>query len=86
METTNSLNAALKDKIRLDLIFRTVSRCRKKYILPLTLTAVISSAIMLCIPRYYQVQVKLAPEYTNGGGSLGGRFLQHRRREVPDEP
>ena len=71
METTNSLNAALKDKIRLDLIFRTVSRCRKKYILPLTLTAVISSAIMLCIPRYYQVQVMLAPEYSNGGGNMG---------------
>ncbi len=71
METTNSLNAALKDKIRLDLIFRTISRCRKKYILPLTLTAVISSAIMLCIPRYYQVQVMLAPEYSNGGGNMG---------------
>ena len=72
METTNTLNAALKDKIRLDLIVRTIYQCRKKYILPLTLTIVISSAIMLCIPRYYQVQVMLAPEYTNGGGSMGG--------------
>ena len=72
MESTNMLNASLNGKIRLDLIVRTIYQCRKKYILPLTLTFVISSAIMLCIPRYYQVQVMLAPEYTNGGGNMGG--------------
>ena len=68
----NTLQASFGGKIRLDVIVSTLFRHRRKYILPLTLTIVLTSAIMLCIPRYYQVQVKLAPEYTNGGGSLGG--------------
>lgn len=68
----NTLQASFTGKIRLDVIVSTLFRHRRKYILPLSLTIVLTSAIMLCIPRYYQVQVKLAPEYTNGGGSLGG--------------
>lgn len=68
----NTLQASFGGKIRLDVIVATLYRNRKKYILPISLTIVLTSAIMLCIPRYYQVQVKLAPEYTNGGGSLGG--------------
>lgn len=72
METKSTLNEAFSGRIRLDLIYRTIVSCRKKYILPLLLTAVISSAVLLCIPRYYQVQVMLAPEYSNGASSMAG--------------
>lgn len=63
-------------EIRLDLIFQTIWSNRKKYLLPLFLTGLISSGLALSVPRYYTVEVKLAPEYsspTSGlSGSLGG--------------
>lgn len=66
------MRAAFTEKVRLDLIFQTIIRCRRKYIMPLLLTFVLSSVFMLCVPRYYKVTVMLAPEYSNGGGNMGG--------------
>lgn len=71
MKTQSTMKAAFKGKVRLELIFRTIAGNKRKYILPLALTFVLSSAVMLCIPRYYQVTVMLAPEYSNGGSSMG---------------
>lgn len=63
-------------EIRLDLIFQTIWSKRKQYLLPLFLTGLISSGLALSMPRYYTVEVKLAPEYSSPAsglsGSLGG--------------
>lgn len=73
MKENSKLNEILIDKIRLDILVKFIWKSKKKFILPMFLTAVLSSAIMLCIPRYYNVKVMLAPEYSNGSsGSLGG--------------
>lgn len=62
----------LKDKIRVDIIFHVIIKNWRKYILPVFLTALITALLSLCIPRYYRVQVLLAPEYSNSSGSMGG--------------
>lgn len=73
MEKESQLTNVFKDKVRLDILVRIIWQNRKKYILPISLTMVLSSAVMLCIPRYYRVQVMLAPEYSNNsGGGLSG--------------
>ena len=75
MKQANQLEVVFKDKIRLDVLVKFIWRSKTKFILPMFLTAIISSAIMLCIPRYYNVKVMLAPEYSSGSsgglGSLG---------------
>lgn len=60
-----------KEKIRLDIIFQVIVSNWKKYILPILITSVVTALLSLCIPRYYRVQVLLAPEYSEGGGSMG---------------
>ncbi|MDY4459502.1 MAG: hypothetical protein SPE17_03450, partial [Alloprevotella sp.] len=72
MKKETTMKAAFKREIRLDLIFKTIWKCKWKYILPLVLTFGVTAGIMLSIPRYYQVRVMLAPEYSNGGGNMGG--------------
>ena len=67
-------SVVLKREIRLDLLFRTILRNWKKYVIPMLLTAVLTSVYMLGVPRYYSVSVMLAPE-TSGGGSGGGSGL-----------
>lgn len=71
IERSREKEPILKDKIRLDIIFNTLVANRKKYILPLALTMVLTALMTLSIPRYYSVKVMLAPEYDNGQ-SLGG--------------
>lgn len=67
-----NVKSLINKQIRLDIITRILWRNRKKFILPLSLTAVITYALMCCIPRYYSVKVMLAPEYESGssGSSL----------------
>lgn len=67
-----NVKSLINKQIRLDIITRILWRNRKKFILPLSLTAVITYALMCCIPRYYSVKVMLAPEYDSGssGSSL----------------
>ena len=72
MEDHKEKEPILKNKIRLDIIFKTLVQNWKKFIVPLSATVVISSALALCIPRYYTVKVMLAPEFDNGSGNLGG--------------
>ena len=72
MENKTEKEPVLKNKIRLDIIFKTIVKNWRKFIVPLSCTVVISSFFALCIPRYYTVKVLLAPEYDNGGSSLGG--------------
>ena len=72
MKHENQLEVVFNDKIRLDVLIKFLWKSKMKFILPMFLTAAISSAIMLCIPRYYNVKVMLAPEYSSGSsGSLG---------------
>lgn len=62
----------LKEKIRLDIIYKIVTQNWKKYIIPIIATSILTALLSLCIPRYYKVQVLLAPEYAEGSGSVGG--------------
>jgi hypothetical protein len=73
MKAESQLDVVFKDKIRLDTLIKFIWKKKFYYILPMLLTAVISSGIMLCIPRYYNVKVMLVPEYSSGsGGNMGG--------------
>ena len=60
-----------KKEIRLDLLFGSLWRNKKKYVLPLVITFVVTSLLVACIPRYYTVKVTLAPEASIGGGENG---------------
>ncbi|MGM9694423.1 MAG: chain-length determining protein [Alloprevotella sp.] len=60
-----------KREIRLDILFGSLWRNKKKYVLPLVITFVVSSLLVVCIPRYYTVKVTLAPEASIGGGEGG---------------
>ena len=60
----------LKGEIRLDIIVKTIWNKRKSYIIPLVVTFVVSSFLALSMPRYYTVEVMLAPEYTTSSTSL----------------
>lgn len=65
----------IKNEIRLDLIFKLVKDNWKAYMLVMFVTALLSSLLIICVPRYYVVSVKLAPEYGEEGGfggALGG--------------
>lgn len=65
----------LKNEIRLDLILKLVKEKWRTYFLVMFATAVVSSLLVICIPRYYVTSVKLAPEYGEQGGvggALGG--------------
>ena len=62
----------LKNEIRLDIIFDLVKKNWKGCLVTGMITAVISSLLILCVPRYYSVEVRLIPEYnTPQGGSFG---------------
>lgn len=62
----------LKNEIKLDIIFKILYRNKKKYIPLLAIAAILSSALILCVPRYYTSSVMLAPEYNNPTSNLGG--------------
>lgn len=62
----------LKNEIKLDVIFRILYSKKKKYIPLLAIAAILSSALILCVPRYYTSSVVLAPEYNNPSSNLGG--------------
>ena len=53
----------LKNEIRLDLILRILVDNWKRYIAVMFVTGVISSLLIISVPRYYVVKVMLAPEY-----------------------
>lgn len=73
MKKENKLDETSKDKIRIGGLVKYLWKSKYKFLLPMFLTGAISSAIMLCIPRYYKVKVMLVPEYSTGSSaSLGG--------------
>lgn len=53
----------LKNEIRLDLILGIIKDNWKRYITVMFITGIISSLLIICVPRYYVVRVMLAPEY-----------------------
>lgn len=65
-ETTN------QDTIDIVAMFKTLWNRRKVFYWVLPITFVVSSALILCVPRYYTCDVTLAPESqtTGAGGSL----------------
>lgn len=67
-----SKQSILKKELRLDLLFRVMWKNKRKYIIPVLAAGVVASALALCVPRFYTVKVKLAPEYTTQGGALSG--------------
>ena len=61
----------LKNEIRIDVVYRIIKSNWKKYIAVGFIAALLSSLIIICVPRYYTVRVLLAPEYGNTAGGLG---------------
>ena len=64
----------VKNEIRLDLVFGLIKKNWKKFVLVMSVTAAVTIALVLCVPRYYVAKVVLAPEYGEqsiGGGTLG---------------
>ena len=59
----DEMEPILKNEIRLDLILKILKDNWKKYIAVMFVTGVISSLLIICVPRYYVVRVMLAPEY-----------------------
>lgn len=66
MKKENKLDETSKDEIRIGGLVKYLWKSKYKFLLPMFLTGAISSAIMLCIPRYYKVKVMLVPEYSTG--------------------
>lgn len=70
---TQKAESVVKNELRFDLIFSTLWRHRKTYIIPSIATFIVSALLIIGVPRYYTVKVMLAPESTNGmSGSMGG--------------
>lgn len=65
-------NTSNQDTLDLRAIFTTLWQKRKVFYWVLPITFVLSSALILCVPRYYTCTVVLAPEAqsTGAGGSL----------------
>lgn len=61
--------SVIKKEIRIDLIYASLKRSRRKYILPLVITFIVSCLLIIGVPRTYTVKVMLAPETT--GSSIG---------------
>ncbi len=61
----------LKNEIRIDVVYRLIKTNWKKYCAVGFFAALLSSLIIICVPRYYTVRVLLAPEYGNTAGGLG---------------
>ena len=60
----------VKNEIRIDLVCGLIKDKWRKFLIVMSITSVVAYAIVCCIPRYYVVDVKLAPEY--GDQSIGG--------------
>ena len=60
----------VKNEIRFDLVCRLIKEKWRKFLIVMSVTSVVVYAILCCIPRYYVVDVKLAPEY--GSQGMGG--------------
>lgn len=62
-----------KDIIDLRELFRKVKERKRLFLITLTATFVLACLYIICIPRYYDTNVKLAPEMENSmsGGALG---------------
>lgn len=56
----------VKNEIRLDLVFGLIKKNWKKFVLVMSVTAAVTIALVLCVPRYYVAKVVLAPEYEIG--------------------
>ena len=74
MDAQSQKTSVLKDKIQINLIFSSLWKSKRKYIIPLAVTFVAACVIALSIPRFYKVQVMLAPEY--GGTTTGTSGLK----------
>lgn len=72
-------NDRKRDTIDLRAILRTLWGRRRLFIKVLLITAVVASALILCVPRYYSCSVRLAPEISGAGSSslssLASSFL-----------
>ena len=60
----------VKNEIRIDLVCSLIKENWKRFLVVMSVTSVVTYLIVLGIPRYYVVDVKLAPEY--GEQSMGG--------------
>ena len=71
MEQTSNLRKFLHGELRFDLLWQLMLRSWRTYAVALGVTAVVSVVIALSLPRYYESQIMLAPEYASSGSSIG---------------
>lgn len=68
------MEPVIKNEIRLDLVCRLIRENWKRFLAVMSITSVVTFLIVLGIPRYYVVNVVLAPEYgeqsASGNSSL----------------
>ncbi|MDO5446561.1 MAG: chain-length determining protein [Prevotellaceae bacterium] len=65
------------DILDIGAIFKAIVSKKKLFIKVLAITFVVSAALILCVPRYYRCEIKLAPESTaSSGGALGSLASQ----------
>lgn len=69
-ENSNSFKL-LHGELKFDALFKLMWRFRKLYLINLGIAFVVAVIYALSLPRYYETKVLLAPEYSNGGSSLG---------------
>lgn len=73
MEYVRKNSEGKKAPIDFGEILQIISKNRREIVINLLIAFIMSSAIVVCIPRYYNCSVKLAPEIsgTNTGGGFG---------------
>lgn len=61
----------LHGELKMDALFQLIWKCRKRYLINLSVAFVLAVGYALSLPRYYETKVLLAPEYSSGSSALG---------------
>lgn len=72
LHSSSKKESVFQHEIRIDLIFRSIKKNWRKYIVPMCVTMVLTAVIVFSMPRYYSVKVMLAPESNGGASGMSG--------------
>lgn len=71
MEKTSNLKKLFQGELRFDLLWQLMWRSWRTYAVAFGVAAVVSVVIALSLPRYYESEIMLAPEYSSSSSSMG---------------
>lgn len=71
MEKTSNLKKLFQGELRFDLLWQLMWRSWRTYAVAFGVAAVVSVIIALSLPRYYESEIMLAPEYSSSSSSMG---------------